>query len=192
VIAESFRQSEAAIRRYLRRFIASNHDIDDICQEAVTRALEAAKTRVIDDPKGFLFGVARNVMRKELDRKSRSLIDFLEDFSSDKQAASESDMGSELDEHRRMLQFIDIVTSLPPQCQRVFVMKKVYGFSHREIANRLNISVSTVEKHVAAGMKRSLDEMEKRAANGAPALKAHRLAGQDTRLIERRSKTRTT
>ncbi len=167
MIAEAFRQSEAAIRRYLRRYVASNHDIDDICQEAITRALEAAKSRCIDDPTGFLFGVARNVMRKELDKRSRSLIDFIDDFSDEKYPVNGGDLGSELDQRRRMLRFTEIVTTLPPQCQRVFVMKKVYGFSHKEISGRLGISVSTVEKHVASGMKRCLDEMDKREADSS-------------------------
>ncbi len=33
-------------------------------------------------------------------------------------------------------------------------MKKVYGYSMKEIASKLDISPSTVEKHVAAGLKR--------------------------------------
>jgi len=33
-------------------------------------------------------------------------------------------------------------------------MRKVHGLSHKEISERLNISVSTVEKHVASGLLR--------------------------------------
>ena len=33
-------------------------------------------------------------------------------------------------------------------------MRKVYGFSHKEISQELGISVSTVEKHIVSGLKR--------------------------------------
>jgi RNA polymerase sigma-70 factor (ECF subfamily) len=33
-------------------------------------------------------------------------------------------------------------------------MRKVYGYSHSEIAEELNMSVSTVEKHLANGLRR--------------------------------------
>jgi DNA-directed RNA polymerase specialized sigma24 family protein len=41
-------------------------------------------------------------------------------------------------------------------------MKKAYGYSHKEIAAQLGISTSTVEKHVAAGLKRCSEYMQKK------------------------------
>lgn len=151
---------ETVIRRFLRRFVANEHDIDDICQEAVTRALEAEKSRGIEDPGAFLFGIARNLMRKELDKKSRSLIDFVDDCVLNEHASNAPDPEQQWDERRRMILFAEAVETLPSKCQRVFIMKKVFGYSHKEIAERLNISVSTVEKHVTAGLRRCIDYME--------------------------------
>jgi len=50
--------------------------------------------------------------------------------------------------------FCEAIRLLPVQCRKVFVLKKVYGYSQREIAAQLNLSESTVEKHIATGMKR--------------------------------------
>jgi RNA polymerase sigma-70 factor (ECF subfamily) len=58
-----------------------------------------------------------------------------------------------------MILFWQAVATLPPQCQKVFVMCRVLGQSHKEIAARLGISTSTVEKHVAAGFKRCSDHL---------------------------------
>jgi RNA polymerase sigma-70 factor (ECF subfamily) len=150
------------LKGFLRRFVSSDHDIEDICQETVTRALEAERSREIKEPRAFLFGVARNVVRKRLDKQSRSLIDFVDDFSSDHFESGEPSIEQHLDGRQRMLMFTASVATLPRQCQRVFILKKVYGYSHKEIAAKLEISVSTVEKHAAAGLKRCMDEMEKR------------------------------
>ena len=50
--------------------------------------------------------------------------------------------------------FCEAVRLLPVQCRKVFVLKKVYGYSQREIAAQLNLSESTVEKHISTGIKR--------------------------------------
>ena len=57
--------------------------------------------------------------------------------------------------------FCEAVRQLPEQCRRVFVLKKVYGYSQREIAKELNLSESTVEKHVALGVRRCADFMQR-------------------------------
>ena len=50
--------------------------------------------------------------------------------------------------------FCEAVRHLPVKCRRVFVLKKVYGYSQIEIAKKLNISIGTVEKHISQGIKR--------------------------------------
>src|SRR5260221_13713365 len=46
------------------------------------------------------------------------------------------------------------IAALPPQCAKVFILRKMQGMSQKEIAVRLNISVRTVENHVALGLVR--------------------------------------
>lgn len=162
----AFRENESILKRFLRRFTSSVHDIDDICQETILRALEAEKSRDIREPRAFLFGVTRNIVRKKLDRESRSVIDFIADFTPQEYLSDEPSVEESIDSRERMLLFMEAVATLPGQCQRVFVLKKVYGYSHKEIAGALGISISTVEKHVAAGLKRSSDYMQWKAEAG--------------------------
>lgn len=154
-----FQENESVLKRFLRRFTSSQQDVEDICQETVLRALEAEKSRQIREPRAFLFGVARNIVRKDLDKKSRALVDFVEDFASQEYAADEPSIEDCLDARQRMILFGQAVATLPGQCQRVFLMKKVHGYSHKEIARKLDISVSTVEKHASSGLKRCSDYM---------------------------------
>lgn len=162
----AFRENESIIKRFLRRFTSSTHDIEDICQETILRALEAEKSRDIHEPRAFLFGVTRNIVRRKLDRESRSVIDFIADFTPREYLSEEPSVEEHTDSRERMLLFMEAVETLPGQCQRVFVLKKVYGYSHKEIAAALGISISTVEKHVAAGLKRSSDYMQWQAEPG--------------------------
>lgn len=158
-VLRAFVENRSVLKRFLRRFTSSREDIDDICQETIVRALEAEKQRSIESPKAFLFGISKNIIRKKLDRESRNIIDFIEDLTPKEYLSWEHTVEEAVDSHRRMLKFTEAVATLPAQCQRVFVMKKVFGYSHKEIAGRLNISISTVEKHVAAGLKRCYEHM---------------------------------
>lgn len=160
----AFQDNESILRRFLRRFVSSRHDVDDICQEVVLRALEAEKAKQIQEPRAFLFGVARNVVRKGLDKKSRSLVDFVDDVAPYECVDDMPTPEDQLDAQQRMLIFGQAVATLPSQCQKVFLMKKVYGYSHKEIAKKLDISVSTVEKHASAGLRRCSDYMARHSA----------------------------
>ena len=126
------------------------------------RSLEAVKSRKIQEPGPFLFGVARNIVRKQFERKSRALIDFVSDFTPDDYAEDAVNLDDRMDEQQRLVLYGEAISRLPPQCQKVFVMKKVYGYSHKEISSELNISVSTIEKHVATGLKRCSEELTER------------------------------
>ena len=180
-IFRTFRENELAIKRFLRRYASNRQDIEDITQETILRALQAEKSREIREPRAFLFGVAKNIARKELQKKSRNLIEFIEDFDSGENFSYEPEAESAVDARRRLILFWEAVATLPPQCQRVFVLKKVYGQSHKEIASRLNISVSTVEKHAAAGLRRCSDHMadklKEKIAKAAHALGAEKASG---------------
>lgn len=160
-VFSAYQENESIIKRFLRRFTSNSHDIEDICQETILRALEAEKTRCIHEPRAFLFGVTRNIIRKKLDKDSRSIIDFIGDMTPREYVTEDPTIEDCVDSRKRLFDFIDAVTALPQQCQKVFVLKKVYGYSHKEIAKEIGISISTVEKHVAMGLKRCSDYMER-------------------------------
>lgn len=161
-ILKAFWENETIIKGFLRRYTSNHHDIEDITQETIMRALQAEKIKEIHEPRAFIFGVARNIARKHLDKKSKSLINYIEDFSDKEYHSNEAAVDDQVDARQRMLVFWEAVTTLPPQCQKVFVLKRVYGYSHKEIAKKLKISVSTVEKHAASGLKRCSEFMKKK------------------------------
>ena len=163
-VFRKFQENETSIRKFVRRFSSNVHDIEDICQETILRALEAEKSREIREPRAFLFGVAKNIVRKKLDKDSKSLIDFIEDFTPQGYISNGPTIEECIDDRQRMVLFAEAVATLPRQCQRVFVLKKVYGYSHKEIAKKLGISISTIEKHAAAGLKRCSKYMQKKMA----------------------------
>lgn len=154
-----FQAHKGLVASVLRRFKLSQIDIEDLTQETILRALEAEKRTEIREPKRFLVGIAKNVARAELERRSKMTTNLLDDFDPDSYVSDEPAIDDAVDARRRMAAFGKAVAGLPPQCQKVFVLKHIYGASHKEIADKLDIAISTVEKHVALGLKRCRDAM---------------------------------
>jgi len=143
----------------LRRYSIASVDLDDISQETILRALEAQERTEIREPKRFLIGIFKNVARGELARRAKYTEEVLDDLSLERHVSDEPSVEDAVDARARVRALCAVIATLPPQCQRVFVLKHVYGASHRDIAKKLGIALSTVEKHVALGLRRSREQM---------------------------------
>lgn len=89
--------------------------------------------------------------------------EFLPEILSDQIEADTSDAAVSMDPEQ-LLQYTELsqrieetVRTLPPQCQRVFVMSRFEGKKHREIADELQISLKTIEAH----MNRALTQLRR-------------------------------
>ncbi|MCY1285981.1 RNA polymerase sigma factor [compost metagenome] len=51
------------------------------------------------------------------------------------------------------------IADLPPRCQQVFVMHKIYEHPRQEVADYLGISIKAVEKHLKLGMTRCRERL---------------------------------
>ena len=132
-IFQAFLQNESLLKRFLRRFLYKQEDIDEISQETFLRAYKATKGREIDSPKAYLFQVARSLAYSELSRKTRKLTDYLEDALEENAGTTDS-LEEEIAAHQKVSFFFDAIAELPPQCRRVFLMRKVQGMPHKAIA----------------------------------------------------------
>ena len=166
-ILEAYLENEAALKRFLRRFIKSREGADDLAQEAFLRAFAAEANRAIESPKAFLFKVARNLALNELARQSTAAIEPLGDSEGLEvlEDSSQAAVDDAVDGRERIRMLARAIAALPPQCAKVFILRKMQGLSQKEIAARLNISVRTVENHVALGLVRCRAYM--RAHGGA-------------------------
>jgi RNA polymerase sigma factor (sigma-70 family) len=152
-----------AVGRIVRR-----PDVEDILQEAFVRSYEAGHHNEIRDPRAFLMRTATNLAINHISRKEFQTTGTIEDLAPD--ALPESNNAppeAQVDADRKFLAFCRAVSALPEQCQRAFILKKVYGLSQQEISSKLGIAESTVEKHIAKGL---LFCRERLQADGAMAL----------------------
>ncbi len=174
-VYSSFLESESALKRFLSRFLYKPEDIDDMAQETFLRAYSATKGRDIDSPKAYLFQVAKTMALKELSKKSKQLTDYLEE-AVDNDVDSSVTLEEEISAQQKVRLFCDAIAELPPQCRRVFLMRKVQALPHKAIAKELGISCSAVEKQIALGAERCKKYVEhkERVSRGADHLTAQK------------------
>ncbi|HET7084871.1 MAG TPA: RNA polymerase sigma factor [Rhizomicrobium sp.] len=155
-ILDAYLENEAALKRFLRRFIKSREGVDDLAQEAFLRAFAAESGRLILSPKAFLFKVAKNLALNEIAKQSSVTIAPLGDFEGEEVLvdSSQAAVDDAVDGRERIRMLARAIAALPPQCAKVFILRKMQGLSQKEIAARLDISVRTVENHVALGLVR--------------------------------------
>lgn len=141
-------------------------DIEDIVQETYVRVCQYEKKCKIREPRSFLFKTARNLALDHVKRAESRLVFSAEDFNELEFRGAgllADETFNQVASDKEFCRFCEAVRHLPVQCRRAFVLKKVYGYSQREIARQMKISESTVEKHIAQGIKRCTYFMMKHA-----------------------------
>lgn len=148
---------EAALVRFLNRW-PNRDEVHDLRQEVYIRVYEAAaKARPTISPKTFLFQTARHLL---IDRVRRSRIVSIE-------GVADLDVLNVLVDHvsperrvhaRQELHLLArAFAQLSPKCREVMWLRRVDQLSQREVAARLGITESSVEKHVIKGTRRLAD-----------------------------------
>jgi RNA polymerase sigma-70 factor (ECF subfamily) len=186
-ILQTYIQNESALKRFLRRFTVHASDAEDLAQEAFIRAYAAEAGQPITSPKAFLFRVARNLALNERAKAVNATTLPLEDFAETPvlEDVGQVALEDEMEARQRIRMLADAMATLPPQCSKVFLLRKVHGLSYKEIAEKLGISVSTAEKHAALGLLRCSEYMRQHGVEGGP---TKPLAGQVATLELRRRK----
>jgi RNA polymerase sigma factor (sigma-70 family) len=135
-------------------------EIEDIVQETYVRICQMDKRKSVKQPKSFLMKTARNLAYDHLKKAETRLADGVEselDFDVDNRVNDQ--VYDTVASSQEFSLFCDAIRQLPPQCRRVFVLKKVYGYSQKEISKEMKLSESTVENHINVGFKRCASYM---------------------------------
>lgn len=149
---------EGAIQARLSRLLPSPADVQDVLWSAYERLLVSGAWRGAERPAELIFRIARNLAIDQL-RRSK-VVAFESASDSYFEAAAETPGPEERLDDRRAVEILDLaVKALPPQCRRIFVMRRIWGLSPQAIAEQTGLSVSTIEKHVAKGLKLCADRL---------------------------------
>ena len=161
-ISTAFLENESFIKKFLARFFYEPQDIEDVAQEACLRAYVAEQSKHIEQPKAFLFRVAKNIALNKLGKKSQQITDYIEDLGGSDVIQGTSNVADEVEAEQALGLYCEAVATLPDKCRQVFLLRKVHGLTHKKIAQRMSLSVSSVEKYLLKGVLACRDFIDKR------------------------------
>ncbi len=133
--------------------------VEDVVQDTYIRLRGVAAQHEIRHPRSYLYQTAKNLALDSLKSAGNSrTVEWSE--TAEYSTSSCDTVGDSIDSSAEFRRFCESLQTLPPRARQVFVMKKVYGYSQREIAAELAIAESTVEKHVSLGARRCAEHMQ--------------------------------
>jgi RNA polymerase sigma factor (sigma-70 family) len=138
-----FSRVKAALRRRGR----SEHDADDLVQEAFLRLTCYELKQTVDKPEAFLMTTALNLsIDSHRTRERRGEEVMLEDVIIVDTAPRAEDV---LLSRERLKRLSECIGRLNDKTRAIFLAHRVDGLSYQEIGRVHGLSVSSVEKHVA-------------------------------------------
>ena len=150
-VLKAFLACRDALLRSVVKLCARQEDVDDILQETFLRVYTANEKTRITSLQDYLFVVSRNLVLNKLSRQSREIVTEINDALVDNNDVS-TDMW--LHYHQKFEAFSKALYLLPEKNRRAILLRKFYGLSHNEIARKMHVSVSSVEKYLSEGIKR--------------------------------------
>jgi RNA polymerase sigma factor (sigma-70 family) len=144
------RYQQPLLRYFLRRKFPLE-SAEDCVQDTFVR-LSQIEYASIDDPESYLFAIASSVAVDKHRRSKSHCADEhlpLEDFElvSEQPSAARVFEGKEA-----LIQLAAALNELPPRTKEVFLLNRLDGLPRKEVAARLGISLSAMEKHLWRAM----------------------------------------
>nr|WP_283939106.1 sigma-70 family RNA polymerase sigma factor [Pseudomonas sp. T1.Ur] len=137
--------------RTLERMVNNPSTAEDLLQETYLRVTRALSERTVDHLEPFVFQTARNLALDHLRARriqSRTLVDDVPLDVVNNVIAPQSS-AEDAAHAERMLERLNVsLRSLSPRQQQIFILSRLHGHSYQDIAQRLNVSLSTVQKEL--------------------------------------------
>ena len=150
--ASVYRATLAPLRRYLTRLLGNTSEAQDVAHDAYLRVYPQGDQTTAEQPEAVLYTTARRLAINRL--KRRSISPIATDVAPLDSAASAAPGVAQQVMARQELRLLEqAIAQLPEGCRTVLLLRKVELLSHREIADRLGIAVSTVEKQHARALR---------------------------------------
>jgi RNA polymerase sigma-70 factor (ECF subfamily) len=184
-VSTAFVANSDFLKRFLSRYFANQQDIEDVAQEAYLRAYVAEQQKEIEQPKAYLFRIAKNLALTKLTRKSNKITDYIEESGESVVIECGAAADVEVEALETLGLYCEAVAALPEKCRQVFLLRKVHGLAHKEIAKRMLLSVSSVEKYLLRGIL-ECNSFVRQRETCAPDREASVTAGENRNKVRRR------
>jgi RNA polymerase sigma factor (sigma-70 family) len=137
-------------RLIMQKFRKTSHDAEDIIQDAFHNILRVDNIDTLENPKAYLYQTAANLALNRI-RKQKNHHSYVAQMD----AEATYDLCPEriVSSGKDLQKIEDSLGQLPEKYRRTFLLSRMQDKSYKEISELLNISESTVEKHIIKTLK---------------------------------------
>ena len=142
---------------YAFQFLQDDQKIRELVQEVFVQVwIKRKEIQIHSSVKSYLFRAVKNqlinwVNHQKVEKK------YLEKLASDKDEFQTNQFFLEVG----LLQKIEAsIEALPPKRKEIFKLSREEGLTYREIAERLHVSVKTVESHMGFALKQLREDLK--------------------------------
>ena len=152
---EEVRPHAAALRAWLRAQFPSLLDPDDLVQESYLRLLRMRESGgSVVNTRAFLFTTARNVALDLVRRDRVVTMESLVTAAPSSVIEVRHDVAESVSRAQEIEILHEAIRALPDRCREIVTLQKIHALSNREIAERLGLSVNTVNAQMVIGLMR--------------------------------------
>jgi len=138
----------ASLWRYFARRVRDGTEIEDMVQEVFERLLKRGNVGGLSNLGGYVFETASSVLTDRMRKRRSRHLDDHEQY--DERLHGDVDFSPEhvLMGKERLARATAVLLELPEKTRTIFVLRRLEGMKYLDIAARLGLSVSAVEKHM--------------------------------------------
>lgn len=139
------------LKGWLRKRLSNSFDAADLAQDTFVRVIKARSALDIREPRPYLSMIAKGLLVDLFRRRS------LEQSWLEALAAMPQEQQPSLEEQAILLQALveidRLLQGLGPKVKQTFILSQFDGLTYPQVAERLNISVRSVNNYMAKAME---------------------------------------
>ena len=155
-----FKKYHRPLYAFIYSLTKSKEDTEEIVQNAFIKVWENKALFKEEYPfESYLFKIAKNdflnYTRKKINRRI-----FEQHFEIFSQAVEDNADSYVLFKETKLM-IDNIIKSMPPRRREIFTLQKIEGLTRKEISEKLNLSITTVDSHLMKANQQFISELKK-------------------------------
>ncbi|WKL57614.1 sigma-70 family RNA polymerase sigma factor [Asticcacaulis sp. ZE23SCel15] len=146
------RRLRTPLMQFFMRRTGSQADAEELVQELFLRLLRRKDLFSLQNLDGYVFETASNLIRDKVRRDTARSKDRHDDVSDLDIATDAPSAEQSLEARQRLNRMLAALDTLPARAQTIVILRRFEDMSYAQIAKRLGISISAVEKHMVRAM----------------------------------------
>jgi RNA polymerase sigma-70 factor (ECF subfamily) len=156
-IEQIYRDNHEGFLRFLMYKCGSRDEAEDVLQEAFQKIIKKDDLNEMENPRAYLYKAAQNIIIDRY-RKNKHKAKYISEEAAGVDR-SEPLSSSTIPPERQMAAKQDLdeiyhkLNELPVNCKDAFLMHREHHMKYSEIADKLGVSVSMIEKYIIRALK---------------------------------------